>query len=208
MSQKPAGSCAPAVAKRHAIGALALLLWLALTTAVAVALLARHELALPAPSPDDARLSLAVRALQSGEQRGRWGMLHVLYARCRCSQNIVDHLTSSVRPEGLQENVWLVEDDGALTRRLEAHGFRVHATTAAELRDELHVQGVPLLVISDPEGAIRYAGGYTFSKQGADIRDLAIYAELLQQQAPSSLPLTGCAMSDELRALLDPLQLP
>lgn len=188
----------------RAFGAVLLLLWVAGSTAVAVVLLARHTIALPAPSAEDPALAEVVRATRARSSTG-WAMLHVLYADCRCSQRIVDHLLGSRRPQGVDESVLLIDDDGKLTGRLRAGGFRVTAVTAAQLRDELHIQAVPLLVISDVEGTVRYAGGYTSTKQGADIRDLAIFAQLLAERTPDTLPMLGCAVSEELKAVLNPL---
>lgn len=193
--------------KLRTLGAGALLLWVAGSTAVGVVLLARHAVALPAPNAADPALAKAVRSARTPSHAG-WAMLHVLYAKCRCSQGIVDHLTSSTRPPDLEETVLLVGDDGTLTSRLEAHGLRVRAVTPLQLRDELHVESAPLLVISDVEGTVRYAGGYTVTRQGADIRDLAIFAELLAQRTPTTLPMSGCAVSDELKALLNPTRMP
>jgi hypothetical protein len=184
-----------------------LVVWAVAMTAISVVLLARHAIALPTPTPKDARFQAAVAQLAAGDAQQGWSAVHVLYAKCRCSQRIVDHLVDSRRPAGVRERVLLVDDDGAFTTRLRAAGFTVIATAPTELRDKYRVEAAPLFVVSAPDGRIRYAGGYTREKQGPDIRDLAILSDLMADRTPEVLPTLGCAVSDELRAVLNPLEI-
>jgi hypothetical protein len=178
--------------------------WVVAMTGLGALLLSKHAIALPAPAKEDPALEAAVQGLpETGT--GSWSVLHVLYAKCRCSERIVDHLVSSTRPSHVHERVLLVADDGAFGERLRAAGFTVVPATADELRDRYNVEAAPLFVVSAPDGALRYAGGYTREKQGADIRDLAIIDELLSDGVPDALPTVGCAVSEELRAVLNPL---
>lgn len=175
--------------------------WAVAMTGLGALLLSKHAIALPVPPKEDPALAAAV------ESQGGWSALHVLYAKCRCSQRIVDHLVETQRPADVRERVLLVGDDGTFTRRLESAGFTVMSATADELRDRYHVEAAPLFVVSGPQGDVRYAGGYTREKQGADIRDLAIVEELRADRSPERLPTVGCAVSNELRAVLNPLEI-
>jgi hypothetical protein len=65
-----------------------------------------------------------------------------------------------------------------------------------------------MLIALDPEGRIRYAGGYTERKQGPVIDDTRILSEVRLEAAPPSLPLFGCAVSDRLRRQLSLLPVP
>lgn len=179
--------------------------WLVAMTGLGSLLLSKHAIALPAPAKEDPVLGAALQELP--EPRSGWSALHVLYAKCRCSQRIVDHLVSSKRPADVRERVLLVGDDGSFTARLQGAGFTVVAATAEDLRDRYHVEAAPLFVVSGPDGKPRYAGGYTREKQGADVRDLAIFDELFADGAPAALPMLGCPVSDELRAVLNPLEI-
>jgi hypothetical protein len=179
--------------------------WLVAMTGLGALLLSKHAIALPAPAKDDPALASAIEG--QPEAGTGWSALHVLYAKCRCSQRIVDHLVASKRPANVRERVLLVGDDGSFTARLQGAGFTVVAATPDELRERYHVEAAPLFVVSGPDGKPRYAGGYTREKQGADIRDLAIVDELFADGDPATLPMLGCPVSDELRAVLSPLEI-
>jgi hypothetical protein len=89
--------------------------------------------------------------------------------------------------------------------RISSRGFEIVETDPAALRDRFHVEGVPLLLVLAPDGTLRHTGGYTERKQGPNPRDAEIIEDLIAERSVSALPVFGCAVSDELRALLDPL---
>ena len=184
-------------------------IWVAILFVAGTSLAAAH-FALPKPDVKSQALERALSSLrsQSGEQK--WLAVHVLYAQCRCSRNILEHLAASRRPAGFSEKVLLVGERrelDPLLRRMSDRGMDVRRTTVTELQSKFHVEAAPLLLVVDPRGTVRYSGGYTERKQGLDVRDAEIMARLARQQAVAELPLFGCAVSDGLRKLLDPLQL-
>jgi hypothetical protein len=81
----------------------------------------------------------------------------------------------------------------------------VEEISADELAQRFHIESVPLLVIVDPTGVLRYVGGYTLRQQGLDYQDLEILAQLRQNRATHSLPIYGCAVSRQLKSYLDPI---
>lgn len=170
---------------------------------VGAGLLAKHVVALPAPSKDD-RLAHSLGELRRAGS-SRWLAVHVLYAECRCSQRLVAHLTSTARPRGWQEVVlWVGEaaPDPALERK-----FDVRRSSQEELA-RFGVESAPLLVALDPEGHASYVGGYTDRKQGPDIRDLRILADAEHRSTISALPIFGCAVSERLKRALAALPAP
>ena len=188
-----------------------MIFWGAAVSVGAISLMARHELALPSPAADDPALQRAVNELSPsdvGSTATDWSVIHVLYAQCRCSQRIVEHLVGRERPVGIREQVLLVGNGAEYAAKLTSAGFSVVLATPAELKERYHVESAPLLVVADPSGRVRYSGGYTREKQGPDIRDLAIIGELRSGGTPAELPTLGCAVSDELRELINPLGLP
>ena len=190
---------------------LTMIFWGGAVSVVAVSLMARHELALPSPAADDPGFQRAVNELRPsdvGAAATDWSVIHVLYAQCRCSQRIVEHLVGRERPIGVKERVLLVGDGAEYAAKLTSAGFGVVLATPAEMKEHYHVESAPLLVVSDPTGRVRYSGGYTREKQGPDIRDLAIIGELRSGGTPAELPTLGCAVSDELKKLINPLGLP
>lgn len=138
--------------------------------------------------------------------RGRWASIHVLYAECRCSQRIFEHLRASDRPRDLHEIVLLVGDDRdrAIATRLAERGFEVVSIAAETLAARFGIEGAPTFVLIDPERTVRYIGGYTLRQQGPDIRDLAIVREIRHGDDVADLPVFGCAVSQRLKAVFDP----
>lgn len=173
-------------------------------------LLANHLLTLPTPAMADPALQLAIAATRTPAQRGRWRVLHVLSEDCGCSQRVLAHLRTSLRPAGVVERVVLVQEAGvaAVTRvEMAALGFELDVVTPDELVRRYRLEAAPLLVVVDPVDQVRYLGGYTPRKQAADVRDLAMIAAVLRGDRPGPLPVFGCAVSRALRAKLDPLGL-
>ncbi len=172
--------------------------WFGVMLAVGATLLAKHLVALPAPARS-AHLAGGLVALRPVDARSPWLAVHVLYAGCRCSQRIVDHLLGDTRPAGWSEVVAWV---GAAPPPAElARRFTVRILTRAQLAT-FGIEAAPLLVAIDPAGQVRYAGGYTTRKQGPVIEDGAILDELRSSPAPrtpEALPVFGCAVSDRLK---------
>ena len=189
---------APTPRRATRVAAGALCVWFSIMVVLGAGLLARHLIALPAPSKANA-LPGYVNALRGPDEAGGWLAVHVLYAECRCSQRIVDHLATSERPWGFREIVlWVGE--AAPPTALGAR-FDVRRVGASELA-RADIEGAPLLIAADPSGEVRYAGGYTSRKQGPEIEDLAILAAARGTTPRSSLPLFGCAVSERLKAHL------
>lgn len=181
-----------------------LAIWFGAMVFLSATLLARHLVALPTP-PRDAAFEAAIGRLRSPGEA--FAAIHVLYAECRCSRRIAQHLLSSKRPAGTSEHVVLVGAEAELERALAARGFDVRVTTADALASELHVEGAPMLIVLDGEGHVRYSGGYTTRKQGADVRDVDIIERTRNMGGAGvleALPIFGCAVSEELRKRLDP----
>jgi hypothetical protein len=183
---------------------LLLLVWAATMLLVGAILLASHWLALPAPAVDDPLLQRALAQLDD-RGRGRWQLVHVLYSECRCSQRTLDYLASRPTPEGAVERLLLVGHDEERASKARSRGLWVEEISADELEQRFHIESVPLLVIVDPTGVLRYVGGYTLRQQGLDYQDLEILTQLRQNHATHSLPIYGCAVSRQLQSYLDPI---
>ena len=190
---------------RRRVVKIALAGWFTAMVGLSAILLARHVVPLPRPSGDDAALATALAALRRPEDAQRFFAVHVLFAECRCSQRISEHLLTSTRPPDLGEAVLLVGESPELEARLGARGFAVTRVDADELGTRYHVKAAPILVLLAPDGAVRYAGGYTTSKQGPDPRDLDIIARARTEGGLlKALPVFGCAVAEKLRQRLDP----
>jgi hypothetical protein len=184
-------------------------IWAAILFVAGTSLAAAH-FALPKPDAKNQALAHALSSLRSQSDEQKWLAVHVLYAQCRCSRNILEHLAASRRPAAFSEKVLIVGERpelNPLLRRMSDRGMDVRRTTVAELQSKFHVEAAPLLLVVDPRGNVRYSGGYTERKQGPDVRDAEIMTRLAREQTVAELPLFGCAVSEKLRKLLDPLEL-
>jgi hypothetical protein len=182
---------------------LPLAIWFAGVTVLMSALAFSHWFSLPHPGKRDTRLAAGISELLR-DSRG-WAAIHVLYTDCQCSQRIIDHLVESDRPAGLHEVVVLVGSNAEMERRLRTKGYAIVAVEPEVLYKRFGIEGAPLFVFVDSEHVVRYIGGYTERQQGPDIRDLFIMRDVRAGVAISDLPLFGCAVSQRLKELADPL---
>jgi hypothetical protein len=185
----------------------AIVVWLVAGTGLGGILLARHVVALPTPAAADAQLRSAVTGVLPART---WRAIHVMYRWCKCSQRTIDHLVARRSAPGVGELVLMVDDEGqpsADDARLVAAGFAVRVITPDELRARYHVEAVPVLLIADPAGDVKYVGGYNRRKQSPRYEDLAILADVMARHRSEPLPVFGCATSARLARALDPLGL-
>ncbi len=191
----------PASAPSGKAGGAILVAWGAAMLLLGAIMMGRHELALPLPPPADPVLAASLAALKDDPAHPL--AVHVLYTDCRCSQKIAAHLVGSTRPVGFQETVLLIGKDEPLADRFRSRGFGVVSVTEEELGTRFHVRSAPMLVVVGQGKDVRYVGGYTRTKQGADPRDLEIMARA-QTEVVEPLPVVGCAVEKQLRARIDP----
>lgn len=202
---RPWAVIAPSILRK--VAPLGLVAWAGLALVGTSTLMASHLYTLPQPELADPKLRERVAALRTNVAPDQWHAIHVLYAACRCSQRIFDHLFDAPRPAGFHETVLLVGDDDAAVARANAAGFEVVGVTPTQLAQEFHIEAAPLLMVSDPAGRIVYAGGYSERKQGYEALDREVMEGLRDGAAPSTLPLFGCGVSKQLQSALDPLGL-
>ena len=87
---------------------------------------------------------------------------------------------------GVDEVVLLVGDAPAHRARVSARGFRVLAVTDEELLRRWRMEAAPLLVVTDGDGVVRYAGGYRRAKASRP-EDPEVIRALLVQQVTGSV---------------------
>jgi hypothetical protein len=193
----------PSVAPRIRLGA-RVAFWAAVPLALFIAgwLTMPHLIAMPAPAASDRALAAGIAGLRRPGPGG-WLVVHALYAACRCSERVVDHVLDRPALPGADEVVLVVGARPDWVARAERAGRRVVTIGPEALRARFHIESAPLLVIATPGGEVAYAGGYTRQKQGPVIEDVAIYQALRADRAPGGpLPVLGCASSQRLRSAL------
>lgn len=180
--------------------------WTALLLVISATLMAGHWVTLPRPDESDPAVARAFHELHpTGD--ASWLVVHVLYSQCRCSQRILDDLVSEGPNPSAFEVILLVGEHESFSRTARAAGFGVEVIDPVNLERRFHVQAAPLMVVLDPEGTLRYAGGYTERKQSLARRHREIVRQLQQGESAQRLPLLGCATSAELQRILDPLKI-
>lgn len=194
----------PGSARRRGARAL-LALWVVALTVLVATTMAGHLLALPRPARDDRAVAALVARVAGGAPLRGWTVTHVLYAGCACSRRIVAQLVARPRVPWITEQVALVPDPGDdVAATLRAAGLRVLPLDAEALRGH-HLEAAPAFVVSAPDGAVRYVGGYTPRKQGPAPQDRAVAEALRRGDEVTPIPIFGCAVSARLRRDIDPL---
>ncbi len=184
---------------------LALAVWAPSLLVLCAYLLVGHWITLPLPPVDDPKLAQSIHDELSPDERGQWVAVHVLYSRCDCSKRIVNHILERERITGVKEKIILVEHKPEWEARAQATHIPVQVISRDELKTVYNIPAAPVMIVSDPRGVIRYAGGYTARKQGPDIRDVAVINTVMKQDSAEAIPLFGCAVAKTLSTLLDPL---
>lgn len=209
----PIGAEPPVRPARRVFGAAMLAIWAVAVLVVGAALMAPHVVALPVPARSDGQLALAIRNLP-GVTSGRWTTLHVLYQGCGCSARVFDHLIHRHARADLNEELVYVRDapradaDVEQTEaRARAAGFHFQSVTPVELQQRYAIESVPLLVVADVAGEVRYSGGYTDKSGATEIDDLSIIDGVRGGRAIEPRPVFGCAVSSRVQEAIDPLRL-
>jgi hypothetical protein len=190
-----------------------LAIWALAVLVVGAALMAPHVIALPVPADGDGRLALAMRSLP-GAVPGRWTALHVLYQGCGCSARVFDRLIGRHARADLNEDVLFVRDASPAdadvektAERARAAGFHFESVTPVELQQRYAIESVPVLVVADSQGQIRYSGGYTERSGAVEVEDAAIIDGVRAGRTIEPLPVFGCAVSSRVQEAIDPLRL-
>jgi hypothetical protein len=181
--------------------------WATVAFVLAATLMVAHSYALPRPETDNPELARALAAERGGPDRQRWLAVHFLYAACRCSQRVLSHLAERKALPDVSERLVLVGAQPTYEAAARKAGFAVDVITPEQLSLRYGLTAAPLLVVADPQDRVRYVGGYSERKQGLELADLAIIADLRAGRVRAELPLFGCAVSRSLQTLLDPLGL-
>ena len=181
--------------------------WNVTVTVPGAYLMAGHLLTLPTPVETDPAVAAAIDAAREPADRGRWLVVHVMYADCGCSQRLLTQLVTRRALPDVRERVVLVGHDEALGARLRNAGFGFEELTAEELAQKYRAESAPMLMVANPAGALVYAGGYSDRKRGPETKDVEVVRQLQRGERVARLPLYGCAVSKKLQGELDPLGL-
>jgi len=193
---------------RTLLARVAFAVWVPVVMLIGAFLLGRHLLALPAPGELDAALTRDVARARGADDRGKWFALHVLYAGCGCSQQVLTTLLARAPSPTLPERIVMVGDhDPNLERQVRALGYEFETMSTEALAATYHSEAAPLLVLADPAGHLRYVGGYTDRKRSPLVRTTELLARTVGGAHVDPLPVFGCAVSARLQNKVNPFGL-
>lgn len=185
-----------------------LAVWAAAMVFIGANLMVSHWVPMPLPDDDGSKvLQASLTSLQSDSSDQKWTVCHFLYAKCPCSRRVFEHVVSRPPHENTVERLILIGDDSELAERARNQGFHVESVQTDELLAKYGIESAPLFSVSDPQGSVRYSGGYTDRKQAFQIRDREIVDKIVAGGDVEPLPVFGCAVSRQLQSVVDPLGL-
>jgi hypothetical protein len=183
-------------------GKLLLAAWAVLTLLAIASLAVSHTAAMPEPTRGE-RLAAAALALR--QDPARPFLVHVISARCSCTERLFAHLVGRGAFPGTGEAVLFVGEDATKRAAAARAGFRFLSVSAEDLAARLELEAAPVLLAFDAAGRMRYAGGYFNHPSAIFPQDAGLHAELAQGATPKPLPVYGCAVSPRLQKKVDPL---
>jgi hypothetical protein len=187
------------------IGKSALAVWIVVTFVGLAALSIKHMASLPEPD-DEVRLSRAVQQLRRGSNSNF--LVHVIYAECSCSRALFAHLVARRSFPGAEEAILFVGADASKQELARRAGFTFTTVSSEDLSLRFGLEAAPVLIVLNPAGQVRYAGGYYAHPATITPLDERIYAQLETGAKVEPLPVFGCAVSSRLQKSLSPLGMP
>lgn len=189
-----------------------LIAWFAGMSLIAASLMVGHWITLPHPETNDqqwaSQLVDAKLELEASSHDGeKWTALHFLYGDCACSRRILKLVAKQAPNPDANERIVLIGEAPELAAQAVEQGYGLDQVTPQQLMEKYGIESAPFLVVMDPQGTPKYAGGYTSRKQGLDAQHDDIIAQLIAGEDVESLPLYGCAVSKRLKTIVDPLGL-
>jgi hypothetical protein len=183
-------------------------MWAGTLCLIVAGLMAGHWIPLPHPEAGSQLITAETEnAIQSTNDDAAYFTFHFLYSDCPCSRRALTQVVKRKPIAFANERIVLVGNNSALETSAIDQGYEVEVVTPETLKSKYGVESAPLLVVTDERGKVRYAGGYTSRKQGLDFQDTRIITDTISGKTVDGLPLYGCAVSKNLKAIIDPLNL-
>ena len=190
---------------KDTLGKIFLFFWIIIVSTIISFQMAGHLLTMPVPK-DLERLDKQLNLLTGSE---KFTGLHILFDKCSCTNSLIKSLLKHPSSKEINESILWVgtkESLGVRAEKFLEFGYRIIYTDTASLKQNFGVEVAPILALK--EGKIfRYLGGY-YDRPGSTLsHEKAIIKAVLAQQTPKSLPVYGCAVSDDLQNIIDPLSI-
>lgn len=133
-----------------------------------------------------------------------WGMIHILAMECGCSEIIAEYLLKR-KPIMPNEKIMFLGTTNKIAKQLKQVGFQIIESKQLDG----YIEGVPQLIVFNPDGDIKYSGGYApkMITPLTKIQDQFIFNSIKNKKNNPQLAVMGCAINKKLQKELDPLGL-
>ncbi len=146
-----------------------------------------------------AHMPFAIDPPASGPQQrrtGHWQAVYILGSDCVCSLRVAEHLAQRGRLADIEERTILVGRSAATDSKLQRWGLQPARWSAEDALQAFGAHNAPLLLFIDPDGNIRYSGGFARRSDFQDgFAEPRIWAELRAGREVERLPAYGCALA-------------
>ena len=210
MSEKRPGQRTPPMdaslsVRWKTVGGMVLLsVWGSALLVIVGALMVGHWVPLPKPAVGE-RWRVA-RAVDRGNTGHR--VFHFLYDDCPCSRRVLRKVLSRAAITGISEKIVLITNSSnrEVEEQARRQGFFVAQVSPSQLKAEYNVESAPLLLVINADNQIVYSGGYSDRKQAYAVNDEEIITSVAERGEFEGYPVLGCAVSKELKRLVDPFR--
>lgn len=178
-------------------------IWTLLTLGSGMFLHALHRYELP-----QTHASLLLKRLSVKDEPQQ---VHILYTRCGCSRIVAEELNRHPRSYGKQTYILIAEnpdEPGLFWADFQKHHSQNTLIWNLHQAEEAGILASPQTLFFK-NGQLQWQGGYRdgIVNPYLPLMDIEIAQKLTAGDTPVSLPIIGCASSQKIRELQDPLGL-
>lgn len=139
------------------------------------------------------RASLTAPKIDASEE-ATWTITHILSAGCPCSDRTLEGIVKHPSQPATTEQFFISGESKDWEARFAQTGRMLTALSPEELEAKFQISGGPYLIIQDPQGSIRYRGGYGARPylRPDEIKDRELIAQLQAGKSPTLYPAIGC----------------
>ena len=191
---------------KDTLGKIFLVLWIIIVSTVISFQMAGHLLTMPIPK------NLEKMSEKIDELKGSKSItgLHIVFDKCSCTNSLINSLLRNPSKSEVDEFVlWVgTKESLGVTREtnLSKLGYNIIYLTPETLKHRFGVEVAPILVLKEGED-LRYLGGYYDRPGSTQSYEKEIIEAVLTRKIPKSLPVYGCAVSQDLQKIIDPLSI-
>lgn len=145
--------------------------------------------------------------LANEHKMGQWTISHIIYENCSCTNSLLKRIIQRGPFPNAHEVIFLIGKKLPFENDLINAGFHIRRFDKETFVQQFNFEAAPILSIHNHLGDLSYLGGY-FKTSAAKISlDEDIITHLYQGKNYNALPVYGCAVSERVTDLIDPLRI-